>query len=199
MNKVLLLVCLLVQVVFPQTNYDFVLKPCEGNEILNAGTSEADLLKIFGKRNSERVERWYAEGTVKVIGTVFFSDSPREFFIKWKDTVDFKYPEWIEIHGDSSIWELSNGIKIGVNIEQLVKLNKKQFTFLGFDWDYGGIVNFEKGKLDSGCYSVRLYYDFEKLTEPQWQKIVGDKTIITSSQDLRDINIYVDQITVMFK
>lgn len=190
---------LLIQTNFSQTKSDFVLKPCAGNEILNAQTKESDLIKMVGKKNSERVERWYAEGTERVIGTVFFKDTPQSFFIKWKDTVNFKNPEWIEIHGDNSLWEIDNGIKIGTELKDLVKLNGKHFTFSGFDWDYGGFAVFEKGNLESDCYSVQLYYDYENLFENEWNQIVGDKTVSTKNPVLNKIRIYVDVITFYFK
>jgi hypothetical protein len=176
-----------------------MLSPCSGNKILNPGTGEIDLTKILGKKNSKRVERFYAEGTERVIGTVFFSDSPKEFFVKWKDTISFSKPEWIEIHGDSSIWFLDNGIKIGTKLNDLVKLNGKQFSFQGFDWDYGGYANFKNGKIDSDCYSIRLYYDYEDLFEYEWIQILGDKIISTNNPILKKIKIYVDEIRFYFK
>ena len=185
--------------IYSQVKSDFVLTPCVGNEILNAMTSEADLIKIVGKKNVERVERWYAEGTEKVIGSVFFKDTPQSFFIKWKDTVNFKNPEWIEIHGDKSVWEIDNGVKIGTELKELIKLNGKHFTFSGFDWDYGGYTIFEKGSLESDCYSIQLYYDYKDLFENEWNQIVGDKTVSTKNPILNKIRVYVDMITFYFK
>lgn len=194
-----ILFLLLIQTNFSQPKSDFVLNPCIGNEILNALTTESDLIKMVGKKNSERVERWYAEGTERVIGTVFFKDTPQSFFIKWKDTVNFKNPESIEIHGDNSLWEIDNGIKIGAELKDLVKLNGKHFTFSGFDWDYGGYAVFEKGNLESDCYSIQLYYDYENLFENEWNQIVGDKTVSTKNPVLNKIRVYVDVITFYFK
>lgn len=197
--KLILFVLLFVPVVFSQTETDFILSPCSGNEILNSKTKETDLTKILGKKNSKRVERFYAEGTERVIGTVFFSDAPKEFFIKWKDTLSFSTPEWIEIHGDSSLWSINNGIKIGTELKDLVKLNGKQFSFQGFDWDYGGYANFKNGKLDSDCYSVKLYYDYKDLFEHEWKQILGDRVISTNDPVLKKIRIYVDEIRFYFK
>ncbi len=194
-----LTVFFLLQIVYSQPKSDFILSPCTGNSILNSKTSENDLIKIVGKKNVEKVERWYAEGTERIVGTVFFKDSPQSFFIKWKDTVNFKNPEWIEIHGDKSVWEIVNGIKIGVELKELVKLNGKHFSFSGFDWDYGGYTNFEKGNLESDCYSVTLYYDYKDLFENEWNQIVGDKIISTKSAVLNKIKVYVDSITFYFK
>lgn len=75
-----LFVFLLFQQIYSQPKSDFVLTPCVGNDILNSKTSEAELVKIVGKKNVERVERWYAEGTERVIGSVFFKDTPQSFF-----------------------------------------------------------------------------------------------------------------------
>lgn len=194
-----LIVFLVLQSSYSQQKNDFVLTPCIGNSILNSQTSETELVKIVGKKNVERVERWYAEGTERVVGSVFFKDTPQSFFVKWKDTVSFKNPEWIEIHGDKSLWELDNGIKIGTELKDLVKLNGKHFNFSGFDWDYGGQTIFEKGNLESDCYSVQLYYDYENLFENEWNQIVGDKTVSTKNPVLNKIKIYVDLITFYFK
>ncbi|MFZ1279756.1 MAG: hypothetical protein WAR59_02900 [Ignavibacteriaceae bacterium] len=194
-----LLVVLFFQSNYSQPKNDFILTPCSGNSILNSGTSENELVKIVGKKNVERVERWYAEGTERVIGSVFFKDTPQSFFVKWKDTVNFKNPEWIEIHGDQALWELDNGIKVGTELKELVKLNGKHFTFSGFDWDYGGYAVFEKGNLESDCYSIQLYYDYEDLFENEWNQIVGDKIVSTKNSILNKIRVYVDLITIYFK
>jgi hypothetical protein len=200
MKRVIVLIfVLLIQTGFSQSPSDFVLKPCYGSSILNAQTSEGDLVKIVGKKNVERVERLYAEDTERIIGSVFFKDSPSYFFIKWKDTVNFKNPDWMEIHGDKSIWMLDNGIKIGTDLKELVKLNGKQFTFSGFDWDYGGYATFEKGKLENDCYSIKLYYNYKDLFESEWNQIVGDKVVSTSNPVLKKIKVYVDSIIFYFK
>ena len=196
---VLLLVLLLTPSIYSQPKSDFILTPCYGSDILNSQSSEADLIKIVGKKNVERVERWYDEGTERVVGSVFFKDTPSYFFIKWKDTVNFKYPEWLEIHGDNSVWTLANGVKIGTTLSELVKLNGKSFTFTGFDWDYGGYATFEKGKLENDCYSIRLYYDYKDLFENEWNQIVGDKIISTNNPVLKKVNVYVDEIIFYFK
>ena len=198
-SLVSLLVFLLFNSVYSQPKSDFVLSPCSGNSILNSNTSENDLVKIVSKKNVERVERWYAEGTERIIGSVFFKDTPQSFFIKWKDTVNFKNSEWIEIHGDKSVWEIDNGIKIGTELKELVRLNGKHFTFSGFDWDYGGYTIFEKGSLESDCYSIQLYYDYKDLFENEWNQIVGDKTVSTKNPVLNKIKVYVDSITFYFK
>lgn len=195
----LLIFILSFNFIYPQSQNDFILKPCYGSDILNSKTSESDLVKIVGRKNVERVERWYNEGTEKVIGSVFFKDSPSYFFIKWKDTVNFKNPDWIEIHGDKSVWMLDNGVKIGTTLAELVKINGKPFSFSGFDWDYGGYATFEKGNLESDCYSIRLYYDYKDLFENEWNQIVGDKIISTNNPVLKKIKVYVDEIVFYFK
>jgi hypothetical protein len=67
----------------------------------------------------------------ELVGSVFFKDTPQSFFIKWKDTVNFKNPDWIEIHGDKSLWEIDNGIKVGTELKELVKAKWQAFYFFG--------------------------------------------------------------------
>jgi len=198
-NLFLFFVFMFFQSAYSQPKSDFILTPCSGNSILNFNTSESDLIKIVGSKNIKRVERLYDEGSERVVGSVFFKDTPSSFFIKWKDTVNFKNPDWIEIHGDNSVWEVDNGIKIGTDLQELVKLNGKHFTFSGFDWDYGGYASFENGKLENDCYSIRLYYDYENLFENEWNQIVGDKMISTKNPVLNKVKIYVDEIILYFK
>lgn len=190
---------LFIHTIYIQAQNDFILTPCVGSSILNSQTSEADLIKIVGSKNVQRVERWYDEGIERVVGSVFFKDSPSYFFIKWKDTVNFKNPDWLEIHGDESLWSLDNGVRIGTTLPELIKLNDKNFTFSGFDWDYGGYVTFEKGNLENDCYSIRLYYDYNDLFENEWNQIVGDKIISTNNPILKKIKVYVDEIIFYFK
>lgn len=198
MKVIIITLFIAFSVAFSQPQSDFALKPCYGSNILNSQTSESDLIKIVGSKNVQRVERYYDEGTDRVIGSVFFKDSPSYFFIKWRDTVNFKNPDWLEIHGDNSVWTIDNGVKIGTTLAELVKLNGKQFTFSGFDWDYGGYATFEKGNLESDCYSIRLYYDYKDLFENEWNQIVGDKVISTNNPVLKKIKVYVDEIIFYF-
>jgi len=76
MKVIILTLFIAFSVAFSQPRSDFVLKPCYGSNILNSQTSESDLIKIVGSKNVQRVERYYDEGTDRVIGSVFFKDSP---------------------------------------------------------------------------------------------------------------------------
>lgn len=50
------------------------------------------------------------------------------------------HPASIVADEDVSEWRRADGVAIGMNSNELAELNGRPFDFLGFDWDYGGLV-----------------------------------------------------------
>ncbi|MFH1197444.1 MAG: hypothetical protein V1720_17220 [bacterium] len=175
----------------------FKLTVCEGNSIINSKTTQTDLIKKFGKDKVTIQKQYYAEGTEEYECTILFPGTPDSLIIKWKEGNQFIAPEFIEFNGANSNWILSNGIKIGTTLKELVKLNGKDFTFSGFGWDYGGYPNFDEGELMSDCYYMRLGFDWnENYSDDLIQKISGDIEVSTKNEALKKVNVYVDKVTL---
>jgi hypothetical protein len=177
----------------------FILNGCGGNSVINKTVSESGLVKFFGPDNVKREARDYAEGTEVYNCTILFPGSRNELVIKWKDDSLYKFPEFIEFSGKHSSWKLSDGIAPGTLLKDILKLNGKNFTFSGFGWDYGGIVNFNGGKLDNKCFIVQLALDEnEKVSSKTAGKILGETEVSASAGYVAGLKIYVDRITINF-
>ena len=55
----------------------------------------------------------------------------------------------VSIQGESSAWKTASGLYLGLPLQEVEKLNTKNFTISGFGWAHGGsVVSWEGGKLD---------------------------------------------------
>jgi hypothetical protein len=90
-------------------------------------------------------------------------------------------------------WKFANGLKLGMNIAEVEKVNGKPYELSGFDWDYGGYANFKGGKLEAKV-SVR----FSPTGEID-QSLSGDKQIPSTNKKLRAAKVAVTEISVFFR
>lgn len=91
-------------------------------------------------------------------------------------------------------WKFSHGLKLGLTLTEVEKINGKPFTMSGFGWDYGGYANFEGGKLE-GVASIRFSPGSKDVPE----SLSGDRPIPSTSKKLRTLNPIVSDITVYYR
>ena len=109
---------------------------CEGP--FGRHASHADLVKAF-RTNVVYREIDGAAGQ-KTKASVLYPDDPKarlEFI--WSDEKLRRRPTMIRAK-DQSAWAATNGIRIGMPLAEVEKMNGKPFKLSGFDWDYGGRV-----------------------------------------------------------
>src|SRR6185436_11848225 len=84
----------------------------------------------------------------------------RELRIEWADSKNKQFPSKITLVG--SAYALDHGIKLGMSLAELEKINQDIITFAGFGWDGGGWhYGFGGGKLahlDSEGPTLSLRY-----------------------------------------
>ena len=85
-----------------------------------------------------------------------------------------------DVHVIGTAWKFENGLKVGMTLEEVEKINGKPFKISGFAWDYGGYANFEGGKL-FGKVSLR----FNPSTEEIPEYLMGDKELSSTDKKLR--------------
>ena len=88
--------------------------------------------------------------------------------------------EEFDIRVVGTAWKFDNGLKAGMTIAEVEKINGKPFKIAGFEWDYGGYANFEGGKL-AGKVSIR----FNPSTENVPEYLSGDKQLSSTDKQLR--------------
>jgi hypothetical protein len=97
------------------------------------------------------------------------------------------------VYGEGN-WGTEYGLGLGTTLKELEKMNGKPFQFAGFGWDYGGIVTWEGGNLDTMSATVVL--DFPpNNSHPESDSLIGDRVDLMSNQRIpQEINPVVHSI-----
>lgn len=155
--------------------------------------SESELKSKYGK-NVVRSTGYYPEGMGEYQNTILFPNSNYEVEFVWlNDSIDFSQLAYLRIGSDSKGWKTRQGISIGTSLKQLEELNKKTFTFYGFEWDYSGMVNWNGGELEEEQIFVTLAYPGD-MVEQEHESIIGDHEILSSSDLAQKVNPIVSEI-----
>jgi hypothetical protein len=168
--------------------------------------SEADLKRIYGRRNVRSTRVSLGEGETEA-GTVIYPRDPlRMIEIVWKDTRRKRFPKLIQLTGERSVWKTRQGISLGTRLKELERINGKPFVLAGFGWDYEGtVVSWENGKLerefekDGRTILLRLSDQTGHAMSGEDLSVVqGDNDFPSSNQAMQRINPKVYQIIIEF-
>ncbi|GAB4480039.1 MAG: hypothetical protein OHK0057_33010 [Thermoflexibacter sp.] len=177
--------------------------PCKSVGKITENTSEADLVKWFGRENviTEKAE---FDGGEMIITTVF-RGTEKQLIINWRDENNLAGVASCEINNANTIWQIPYGIKPSTSLKKLNELNGKPFLFSGFGWDFGGnITDFQGGSLASfkECYSIGLSDESEtpyQLTEEETQQVMGDTDVMSDNKVLDKMNVTVGVVRILLK
>ena len=159
---------------------------CAGPFALDA--TEADLAAAFGSDNLAFGEVPGPEGSTFNATTVFPNDPERKLIIPWRDEAAKKGPSVIV--EKPSNWTGPHGLKVGMPLAEVEKLNGAPFPILGFGWDYGGSAFFREGNLapkPGGC-SVSLTFELTQKAydDPRFQDLMGDSEFSSSDMLMQE-------------
>jgi hypothetical protein len=146
--------------------------------LIKPGMSATDIERAYGKENLKQQKIPGAEGE-ETDGAKLFAGTERELEIVWDPDND-KQKVVFDIRIFGKAWKIENGLKSGMTVEEVEKINGKPFKIAGFEWDYGGYANFDGGKLE-GKVSIR----FNPSTENVPDYLVGDKQLSSADKKLR--------------
>jgi hypothetical protein len=179
--------------------------------VITSTASEEFLINALGRHDVSPHDTIYGAEGMFSIGTIIYKGTPNEAHIVWKDTLNFKNPEYVEIGfvepgKESQVqWYVTNGVKVGTKLTELEQINGKSFNFSGFGWDYGGsVVDWNGGKLmnpDSTSYlAITLAYDYENQTlNPVADKVMGDKAFSSKDPNAQKLNPFVSHFMISFR
>lgn len=158
--------------------------------LIKPGMTSAEIERAYGKKNLKLVELPGPEGST-FSGAKLFEGTDRELEIAWNpEKEDRKVVSEVIVIGKA--WTFANGLKQGMSLAEVEKINGKPFQVAGFGWDYGGYANFEGGKLE-GKLSVR----FDIKTDDYPDSVTGDRMVPSTHKALRALKPFVaDRISV---
>jgi len=150
---------------------DWLILPGERVGPVTLTTSEAELLSRLGDDAIARREIYLAEGFCTA-GTVLYPGTPDSLDIAWADSARTR-PAFVRITGAGSRWVTPAGVRIGSTLEELEAIHGGPLTFSGFGWDYGGGLGW-----------------------PEWNGILGDRTVRSDNPLIRKLTIVVESIAI---
>ncbi|MFK8044761.1 MAG: hypothetical protein AB8B72_04660 [Crocinitomicaceae bacterium] len=167
--------------------------------------SKLELYQTFDSTQLKDEILWYAEGTVKVEVT-YLINPQNKHVIKYcwqkknNDQLDFieanyfQFDEKGELSSGSSI-ESRTGLRLGMPIDELETWNGNDFKFMGFSWDYEGVILTESDdKLSEIPIDVKLSLDYNYPTETS-SNLMGDIEFISSDSAVKKAIIVIDRFT----
>lgn len=123
-------------------------------------------------------KNWIEEDSLEVVTLKIYPDTPKELLINYTN-INKTSVYSIEVYAYDSPWKSKTGIYMGMPVDELEKLNEKPLTFLGYEWDYAGAVDFENGVLSSDTLFVYLGTDGDVEMPADF---IGSEVKITAKQ-----------------
>ncbi len=141
-----------------------------------------------------------ANGGTKVPASVLFPNDPKRRLEVWWSNPANRSDTYLIVIGGQSTWSAPGGMRLGLSLMQLEKLNRKPFKLKGFDkdgvatvsdWDGGALAT-----LTGGCKSgVSLRAD-KKAAADAVSALTADKEYSSADQALRAVKPTVSEILI---
>jgi len=211
MNKTvqfMMLLALLAVSAMGQKN-DWLIVPGQRVGPVTAKTTRAELDNLFGPENVH--DGRFEGGDVPEAATVVYEgDSSGALAITW----DRERPATIHICVGTQTgpcrWRTASGIRIGLPIRELERLNGKSFQVAGFAQDRGQVVSWRNGALEGdaaacGRLVVRLSpaaeaegREYSKGEADLFKQLRGDKPYSSNYLPLLELNTIVSGLELEF-
>ncbi|BCW90075.1 hypothetical protein sos41_32430 [Alphaproteobacteria bacterium SO-S41] len=172
--------------------------------------TEDTLKKQYGAENIVHKDVGGPEGSELFASVVNEKTPETSFIVVWQDDEKRANPQtimvnaiWDEESGafkGAPVYASDEGLKVGMSIEEVEKLNGKPFKLSGFGWDYGGSPqSFEGGKLqqaeDTKCW---LAMTFTTTAEKVPDSVLGETDIMSNAKDVLAAKPVVAQFTLNY-
>ncbi|MEH6417733.1 hypothetical protein [Pseudomonas sp. CGJS7] len=112
-------------------------------------TGPEQLRQLFGADNVEIGEHLPGGEGTELRGVILFPrDSTRRAYLYFQDSQHLRGLSAAAIVDRDTRWHLDTGLRMGLSLAELARLNGKPIQFSGLGWDYGGtIADWNGGKL----------------------------------------------------
>ncbi|MEG2941604.1 MAG: hypothetical protein RR969_08490 [Thermomonas sp.] len=122
-------------------------------------TTRLELEARFGKDNVRQETFDGAEGIGTYPALVVYPDDPRKRLELVLDGDNPDAPiEQLRVSAPDSMWHDASGLRTGMTLAELVKLNGAPVSFYGLGWDYGGTVQDWHGGRLANPVGNRLFH-----------------------------------------
>jgi hypothetical protein len=164
------------------------------NEVLACGHLVA-LQSKFGAQNIIQDTSWVI-GADTLRGSILFPNTPKQVYVYYRagEIVD------VTIKGKSSDWKTDSGLYLGLSLQEVQKLNDRNFTISGFNWAHGGeVVSWEGGKL-AGIHLATFSNTGNAhagLPDSEYAHISGQTEFDVRHESIQKLNPSLDMISLI--
>ncbi len=144
---------------------------------IQRGMTLAGLQKALGPKVVKLHKLPGPEGT-ELSGAILWKGTGRELHVVYDEESEGK--ELLEAVIVGKDWKLPGGLRRGMSLEEVQRINGQPFKLFGFDWDYAGWANFEDGGNLQQGFSLR----FDPNVEAD-ESLSGDQLISSTDPKLR--------------
>lgn len=149
-------------------------------------SSHARLQQTFGAQYVAIQKIDGAEGETFEASVLYRSVPDKRLEVTWMDDKKRSGLSSASVKKPST-WTGPEGIRIGMPLEEVAKINGQPFKLNGFEWDYGGYVVDLKGKLASlpgGCAMTLRFSPGMALDAKKHAGLIGEKKLSSSDAKL---------------
>jgi hypothetical protein len=164
-------------------------------------TTIEEIEKVFGAEQMKEGISYYAEGTVQYKNTTVTNPATtHEIRYVWGDNGELNSIEADYIRRNENFEEVGKqmtksdcGIHLGMTLEELVAWNEDELSFLGFGWDFEGMVQRKENSKLSNCDVIaRLGIDHDPSYPAE---IMGDIDLNSTDENLKGVKIFITNFT----
>jgi hypothetical protein len=153
----------------------------------------------YGPQNLTFTEVDGPDGTKLMASVLYPGDPKRRLEVLWQNEAGRSGTSLIAINGQST-WTAPKGLRLGMPLATLEKLNGKPFKLTGLDKDnVGSVIDWQDGalaKLPGGCkVGIRLKPDAKAPAEAR-AEVAGDKQFLSSDASVKAIKPMIAEILV---
>lgn len=163
-------------------------------------SSHEYLVSFFGRNNVKKDIYYFSEKELKRCSVLFANTNRQAVFI-WGDETNLCNLSYLLISGilptvsavqfkesvSENKWVLKNGIYSGMNLKELLKLNRNDFEFYGRNAEFSfmvtpqsnGIINFKKTGIMLGCINCNGSALLDKFTVSATEALNSSLTLHT--------------------
>lgn len=165
-------------------------------------TTHAKLVSEFGAKNVVFKDVEVASNTLTKASVIFDEDPTRRVVVYWKDSKTRTRPQAVSIEAPST-WTGPGGLRNGLTLKDLVKLNGGEFKMMGFGGIGGGEISGLKGPfadVPGGCtLKIKLEPGIAPPLPPRFASVTGDQYVDSKNLILRRVRPQVVQWSLNYQ
>jgi hypothetical protein len=139
-------------------------------------------------------------------GTIVFPDSAdSKVEVVWWDAANRSRPQLVTVRAKTSRWHTREGLRLGLNLRQVERINRRPFRISGFDWDYGGTATSWSGGALGRAYGqgCRMTARFSPANDserpPIGRQVIGDKLFSSGHPAMQALNPVIYELFLQYE